>query len=588
MTSTARPPPRHSFCTQLYARASRVKSYSAIEANAGSTQGSAVGISAPHASANHLERRLGKLDVTLVGVGASIGAGIFVVSGEAARIAGPSVIISFFIAAFVCVLNALCYAEMASRIPVSGSAYVYASAVLGEGVAILTGINLLFDYHIGAALISRNLVHYIFSFLKACGIIGIPDWLESISITSAPFLSLSFIAPAILLLLACILCQGISESAKVNNILTSLKCLVVVFVIFTGITKLDTDNLQPFAPKGVSAVFSASSLCFFAFIGFDAVCNTAEEAVKPSKTLPFGIIASLLICAALYALVTLVLTGLVPYSKLPADASLSEAFSNIPGMNWVKIFIDVGAIIGLTTTLFLGIYSQSRMYLAIARDRLLPRKFAFIDSHTGAPRNATLLCATIACVLAGFCDVERLSRVLDMGILLSYSVVSSAVLLLRADEATSQYALPGQITSEEATEPLIGQTRLTVNSRRWRCIIACLALSVSPLLPGFSIANEWGIHPTILIVYSIAALAMCAFLIWRADLGLGRNQSIQSSEDASFSTPYPRVIASLALASNSYLLSQRPIEGWVRLLLISLLVVVAYIIAVFRSSARTK
>ena len=354
---------------------------------------------------SHLSRTLNKFDVTLVGVGASIGAGIFVVSGEAAKMAGPAVVLSFFIAAVVCVLNALCYAEMASRIPVSGSAYVYSMSVFGEFVAIITGLNLLFDYHIGAALIARNLVHYLLKLLEAMGVPTLPTWLNSITVVSVPFLSFSFTAPFILMGLAVLLCMGMKESARVNNVMTGLKIFIVLLVIAGGCTKVDTSNWEPFVPQGewqfvgkcvgkkwsgrrslsersplgptldvltlvcflwfwwlwffcwccsgTSSIFRASSLVFFAYIGFDAVCNTAEECVAPETTLPFGIVVSLMICACLYAGVTLVLTGLLAFDQLPADASLSAAFEG-KNMDWILIVIDVGAVIGLTTTLFLG------------------------------------------------------------------------------------------------------------------------------------------------------------------------------------------------------------------------------------------
>ena len=483
----------------------------------------------PTAPGASLHRRLGKWDVTMVGIGASIGAGIFVVSGEAARIAGPAVVLSFFVAALVCVLNALCYAEMASRIPVSGSAYVYATCVYGELVGVVTGLNLLFDYAVGAAMIARNLVHYVLNLLAACGVGPVPSWLDGISAPGATFFSISFVAPALLLALTFVLCLGVKESARANNVLTGLKMAIVVFIVAVGLAHLDAGNLLPFAPTGVGSVFKASSLCFFAFIGFDAVCNTAEEAIEPSKTLPVGIIASLAACAVLYAGVTLVLVGLTPFDLLPADASLSEAFNGIPGMRWVKVVIDVGAVVGLTTTLFLGIYSQSRMYLAIARDGLLPARFARVHAASGAPRTATLLCADIACTLAAFFDVEKLSRLLNMGILLSYSVVSSAVLLLRASPSSlsfkgsaaavavksSNAPLGEDIETKgaEGPRPLVTTTTLIVPSadggqagNRVRCVQACVALSTLPLLPGFAVANEWDIPGAVLVVRACAVI----------------------------------------------------------------------------------
>ena len=190
---------------------------------------------------------------------------------------------------------------MASRVPVSGSAYVYSMKIFGECAAVITGINLLFDYHIGAALIARNLVHYIVRLLEGIGVPTLPTWISAIPIPSLPFLSLSFTAPLILFGLAAVLCCGIKESAQANNILTSLKMFIVVFIVVAGCTAVDAKNWEPFAPKGVSSVFQASSLVFFAYIGFDAVCNTAEECISPETTLPFGIVVSLFICALLYA-----------------------------------------------------------------------------------------------------------------------------------------------------------------------------------------------------------------------------------------------------------------------------------------------
>ncbi len=549
-----------------------------------------------------LRRRLGKWDVTMVGIGASIGAGIFVVSGEAARVAGPAVVLSFFVAAAVCVLNALCYAEMASRVPVSGSAYVYATCVFGEATGIVTGLNLLFDYHVGAAMIARNLVHYALNLLAACGLPHVPGWLDGISAPGAPFLSFSFVAPAVLLALAFVLCLGVKESARANNVLTGLKMAIVVFIVAVGLAHLDPGNLVPFAPTGVGSVFKASSLCFFAFIGFDAVCNTAEEAVEPSKTLPVGIIASLAACAVLYAGVTLVLVGLTPFDRLPADASLSEAFNGVPGLGWVKVVIDVGAVVGLTTTLFLGIYSQSRMYLAIARDGLLPARFARVHAASGAPRNATLLCAAIACTLAGCFDVEKLSRLLDMGILLSYSVVSSAVLLLRA--SPSSLSFTGSPAAAAVVSALHTRLREDVETKvaedpslmsppadggeqaanRTRCLQACLALSTLPLLPGFAVANGWGIPGAVLVVYAVLAAGACTMLVRRIEFA--ETQGDEGGEKRGpFLTPAPRVTASLALAANAYLLSQRPWEGWARLLCLTGIVFVLHYVAAGRRTA---
>ena len=534
-----------------------------------------------------LSRTLNKLDVTLVGVGASIGAGIFVVSGEAAKLAGPAVVLSFFVAAFVCVLNALCYAEMASRVPVSGSAYVYSRVIFGEFAAAVTGLNLLFDYHIGAALIARNLVQYIRELLIAFGIQGIPSWLDKIDVPGAPFLSFSITAPLVLLILSLILLRGVRESATVNNIMTSLKIFIVLFVIIAGCTVLDPGNWTPLAPEGVPSIFRASSLVFFAYIGFDAVCNTAEECIQPEQTLPFGIIASLTVCAVLYAGVTLVLTGLTPFQQLSSDASLSAAF-NGHHMDWMKIVIDIGAVIGLTTTLFLGLYSQSRMYLAIARDGLLPSSIAKVTEE-GVPRNATWMCAVVAGSLALLLDVERLSSLLDMGILLAYSVVCACVLVVRArgsDESgegsVGSVGSVGGVGSVGSVGSVDSWTREQKKrqSNVERCYVAVFFLFATFLVPGFAINNNWTIGGTPLLVsYVVVGLGLNVWLVARVDFSGGSSSSSsphRTPKKSLFLSPWVPLIPSSGLAFNGYLMTQRPWEGWVRLFSITLVVLLVY------------
>jgi APA family basic amino acid/polyamine antiporter len=259
-----------------------------------------------------LHQTLGVVDLTLIGVGASIGAGIFVLTGLTARKAGPAVVISFAIAAAVCALDALCYAELGSRIPRSGSAYLYARVAFGEAAGLVTGANLLFDYGVGAAAISRSLVGYISRLLHDIGLVhasGKDSW--TWSLTAWPVISISGFAPVILLIITAVLCLGIKETRLANNMLTLTKIGIVTVVIAAGAPHAESHHLVPFAPHGAPVVLSTAATVFFAYVGFDAVSNAAEECSDPQRDLPRGILLSLLICAILYSSLTVVLCAMV-------------------------------------------------------------------------------------------------------------------------------------------------------------------------------------------------------------------------------------------------------------------------------------
>ena len=268
-----------------------------------------------------LARKLGAVELTLLGIGASIGAGIFVLTGVAAKEAGPAVSASFGFAALSCVFNALCYSELSSRFPVSGSAYLYTYCTFGEFAAIISGVNLLMDYHVGAASIARALGGYIVQLLKDMGWTHPWVWLDHTDVSGG--LSISVIAPVILMALTWILCRGVKESTNVNSVLTITKISIVLLVVFAGWAKVDTSNWAPFAPFGWDQVLATSATVYFSYVGFDAVCNTAEECKNPQRDLPIGIMASLLVVAALYILVCMTVTGMVPYTELHESAPLT-------------------------------------------------------------------------------------------------------------------------------------------------------------------------------------------------------------------------------------------------------------------------
>ncbi|XP_071931456.1 cationic amino acid transporter 9, chloroplastic isoform X3 [Coffea arabica] len=311
-------------------------------------------------SGQGLIRRLSLFDMILLGIGASIGAGIFVITGTVARDAGPGVTISFIIAGASCVLNALCYAELASRFPaVVGGAYLYTYTAFNELTAFLVFGQLMLDYHIGAASIARSLAGYVVSLLELIPSLrdNIPAWVGHGQDISG-VLSINVLAPILLVLLTIVLCWGVGESSIVNSVMTVTKVAIVFVVIIVGAFKVDVSNWTPFAPNGFGAILTGATVVFFAYVGFDAVANSAEESRRPQRDLPLGIMGSLLVCVVLYVGVCLVITGMVPYQFLGEDAPLAEAFKS-KGLNFVAVLISFGAVAGLTTTLLVGLYVQT-------------------------------------------------------------------------------------------------------------------------------------------------------------------------------------------------------------------------------------
>ncbi|KAL6323047.1 hypothetical protein AAG906_024617 [Vitis piasezkii] len=374
-------------------------------------------------SGDALVRRLGLFDLILIGVGASIGAGIFVVTGTVARDAGPGVTISFILAGASCVLNALCYAELASRFPaVVGGAYLYTYTAFNELTAFLVFAQLMLDYHIGAASIAQE---------------NIPSWIgHGGEEFLGGALSINILAPILLVLLTIILCRGVGESSAVNCFMTVTKVVIVLFVIIVGAFKVDVSNWSPFAPNGFEAILTGATVVFFAYVGFDAVANSAEESKRPQRDLPIAIMGSLLVCVMLYIGVCLVITGMVPYKLLGEDAPLAEAFTS-KGLKYVSILISIGAVAGLTTTLLVGLYVQSRLYLGLGRDGLLPSLFARVHPKAHTPVHSQIWVGIVASILAGLFNIHALSHILSVGSLTGYSVVAACVVTLRWNDKTA-------------------------------------------------------------------------------------------------------------------------------------------------------
>lgn len=408
---------------------------------------------------HRLRRVLGPVQLTSLGVGAIVGTGIFVLTGVAARErAGPAMILSFVVAGFACALAALCYAEFASMAPVAGSAYTYAYATLGELLAWIIGWDLILEYAVTAGAVAHGASHY---FQDLIGIFNLrlPD-----IITDAPFdynATLGkFVAtgrildlPAMIIVgaVTVVLVIGIKESASFNAAMVILKVLIVIFVIVVGAFYINTANWHPFAPYGYTGInffgktllgqtdnggqplgmLAGAAIIFFAYIGFDSVSTHSEEARRPERDVPIGIIASLLICTVLYMGVGAVLTGMVPYNTIDIDAPVSGAFKQV-GLTWAQFIISLGALIGITSVVLVTMLSQARILLAMARDGLLPASF-FGDVHPRfrTPWKSTIVTGIFAALLSSLLPLRLLSDLVNIGTLLAFVIVCAAVLIMR-------------------------------------------------------------------------------------------------------------------------------------------------------------
>jgi APA family basic amino acid/polyamine antiporter len=397
-----------------------------------------------------LKKRLSAVDLTVFGIGVIIGAGIFTLTGRAAKeYAGPSIVISFIIAAFCCALAALCYAEFASTVPVSGSAYTFSYATLGELVAWIIGWDLLLELMLGASVVAQGWSQYAELFLKQVGI----TWPSNLG-SGDHFDLLAFLLIAALTTLITI---GIKESMRVNLVLVGVKLFIVLFVIVAGIGFITASNYSPFIPPsdpgsstsagiqapliqlifgmqpaafGIGGIVAGASIVFFAYIGFDVVATTAEEARNPQRDLPRGIIASPVICTILYIAVALVITGMVPYAQIDPKAALASAFESV-GKGGYATLISGGAVAGLMTVVMTLMIGATRVVFAMSRDWLLPRRLSRTSPRTGTPVRIPLRTRAAVALVASLTPIGKLEEMVNIGTLAAFTLVSIAVPILR-------------------------------------------------------------------------------------------------------------------------------------------------------------
>jgi basic amino acid/polyamine antiporter, APA family len=409
---------------------------------------------------SELKRVLGKWSLTAIGIGAIIGGGIFVLTGTGAYYhAGPALAISFVIAGIACVFAALCYSEFASILPVEGSAYAYAYGTIGEFFAWVIGWGLILEYAMGSMTVAVSWSGYFNKLLKMFGI-KLPDYLtqDPGSFTGSGF-SMNLPAFLIVLVVLSILLRGTKGAAKANNIIVIMKVSAVIFVIIAGAFFIKTINWDPFIPPvaevldgdkpksayGWAGIVSGASAIFFAYVGFDAVSTQAGEAINPKKDVPFAIIASLLVCTVLYILVSLVLTGMMNYSDFNPKGAYPDAIKapvayafDIAGQKWAGYIITIAATVGLISVLMVMIMGQSRIFLGMAKDGLIPKVFSKVNPLSGVPdKNLQILCILIASV-AAFTPINKLADMTSFGTLFAFTMVCIAVWILRKREPNLQ------------------------------------------------------------------------------------------------------------------------------------------------------
>jgi APA family basic amino acid/polyamine antiporter len=379
-----------------------------------------------------LKKVLGPMDLIMMGIGAIIGTGIFVLTGAGAVTAGPALTMSFIVGAFACGFAALCYAEFASTVPVAGSIYTYSYATLGELVAWIIGWDLLLEYGLATSAVSAGWSGYFQSLLHGFGV-DIPQ-----AFTAAPGAiagkTTYFNLPAfcIMMVLTAMLSIGVRESARVNNIMVAIKVGVVLLFIVVGAKHVRPENWHPFMPFGASGMLSAAALVFFSFIGFDAVTSAAEEVKRPERDLPIGIIGSLAICTVLYVVVSAIMTGIVPFPdfKNNIDHPVSLALQ-VAKENWVAGFVDLGAILGMTTVILVMAFGQTRIIFAMSRDGLLPARLSKVHPKFGTPFFATWMVGIIFGLLGALVPLDVLGELVNMGTLAAFCLVAVAVIVLR-------------------------------------------------------------------------------------------------------------------------------------------------------------
>ncbi|MSO98781.1 MAG: amino acid permease [Rhodospirillaceae bacterium] len=460
-------------------------------------------------SNNHsLKRTLSRWNLLFLGIGCIIGAGIYVMTGNAAaNYAGPSVLLSFIIAGTACAFAGLCYAELASSMPVAGSAYTYSYATMGELIAWIMGWLLVLEYGVAASTVAVGWSGYMVSFLKDLGLVISPEYAASLIQSTADetgrlafraTTDINLVGATGIFLVTALLVIGVSESATVNNVIVFIKVGVLVAFIAMGILYVDPDNWVPFIPEneggfkyGTQGVFRAASIIFFAYVGFEAVSTAAAEARDPKKDMPFGILGSLFVCTAIYMAVAAVLTGIVPFRELGVPEPIAIAVDRM-GVPWFSFLIKVGAVAGLSSVMLILTYGQSRIFFAMARDGLLPRAFSTVHPKFRTPWIGTIVLGGLIAIAAALLPITILGDLVSLGTACAFGIVCLSVMHLR----TFRPEMPRPFLV-----PLLGG----YVSMRMMIAISTLIAFISLAFFRYLLQSQWTNYGAVIIVI-IAAL----------------------------------------------------------------------------------
>ncbi|XP_048510489.1 cationic amino acid transporter 2 isoform X1 [Athalia rosae] len=525
-----------------------------------------------------LARCLSTLDLTALGIGSTLGVGIYVLAGSVSRdIAGPAVIISFAIAAIASVFAGLCYAEFGARVPRAGSAYVYSYVAVGEFVAFLIGWTLILEYVIGSASVVRALSTYVDALFNNT----MRTAFQSVMPIEVNHLSAypDFFAFGITLVFSAALAFGAKESSLANNIFTLINLLVVLFVIIAGSFKADVSNWQStpectvskcmwgtggFAPYGVAGIISGAATCFYGFIGFDCVATTGEEAKNPQKSIPIAIVASLTIVFLAYFGISTVLTMVIPYYDQNADAPLPHLFETI-GWNWAKYAVSVGAICGLCASLLGSMFPLPRVIYAMASDGLIFKWMGAINQRFQTPLLGTLCTGLLTGVLAAMFELKQLVDMMSIGTLLAYSIVAACVLILRYEEGEAYEKKDDRALKSFrfiARQFINGNnlqysTRLTARLVTWLVFLYFIICACTSLVIALFWDNIVRAEPliTTLFVLLLACLVSILTFVYLQPV---------SGKKLTFSVPLVPFLPGLSIMINVYLMLMLDSMTWVR------------------------